>query len=232
MRQHRRGIRTARHRPIAAVICLVLSAIGHPTPALADPADPPVPPVAAQPSDAAVGVAAPPDTGVAASGPPGVAQTEDGRTLTVAAENETQLPVAPLTTALSSRDWLVGATFTGTTTGSVSGGTLEVGYQIGCGIEMNQVRVGGTLGGTLNSSSVAFPVQGQVDVRVRPGTVTNAVVMHKDFAGTKTRVIVKDIHVHVDGCVGSSSLRSYAILTSSTAHTEDIVGYYGVTKVF
>ena len=37
-------------------------------------------------------------------------------------KNETQLPVAPLTTSLAARDWLVGGTFTGTTTGSVSGG--------------------------------------------------------------------------------------------------------------
>ena len=150
----------------------------------------------------------------------------------MAAQNETQLPVAPLTTALSSRDGLVGATFTGMTTGSVSGGTLEVGYQIGCGIEMNQIRIGGTLGGTLNSSSIAFPVQGQIDVRMRPGTVVNAVVMKKEFTGTRTRVTVKDIHVSVDGCVGASSLRSYAVLTSSSPHTEDIVAYYGVAKIF
>ena len=41
-----------------------------------------------------------------------------------------------------------------------------------------------------------------------------------------------DIHVKVDNCVGASSLRSYAILTSSTADDDDIVAYYGATKVF
>ncbi len=97
---------------------------------------------------------------------------------------------------------------------------------------MNQIRIGGTLGGTFNGTSIAFPIQGQIDVRMRPGTVINAVVMKKEFKGTATRVIVKDIHINVDGCVGSSSLRSYAILTSSSPHTEDIVAYYGVTKVF
>ena len=140
--------------------------------------------------------------------------------------------MAPLTTALSSRDWLVGGTFTGSTTGSVAGGSLEVGYQIGCGIEMNQVRIGGTLGGNVTSASVAFPIAGAIDVRVRPGSLINAVVMQKEFTGTTSRVIVKDIHINVDGCVGSSSLRSYAVLTSSTPHTEDIVAYYGVPKVF
>jgi hypothetical protein len=33
-------------------------------------------------------------------------------------------------------------------------------------------------------------------------------------------------------CVGASSLRSYAILTSSNGDTDDVVAYYGVTKVF
>ncbi len=215
---------------IASAGCLLLLAAVGAAPVAADPSGPPVQPVADQPAEPPDPAA--PDTGVVASAAPGVAQTADGRTLTVAAEGETQLPVAPLTTSLSSRDWVVGATFTGTTTGAVGGGTLEVGYQIGCGIEMNQVRLGGTLGGTVSGSSIAFPIQGQVDVRARPGTVTNAVVMKKEFKGTRTRVIVKDIHVHVDGCVGASSLRSYAVLTSTTAHTEDIVAYYGFPKIF
>ena len=205
-------------------------------PAAADPVDPALPPAPGQPwaSTAPAAEAAPPrpETGVVASGSPGIAETPDGRTLTVLAEHETQLPVAPLTTALSSRDWLVGATFVGSTTGEASGGTLEVGSQIGCGVEMNQIRLGGTEGTSVNTSSITFPTSGAIDVRIRPGTVINAPVMTKEFKGSRTRVIVKDIHVRVDGCVGKSNLRSYAILTSSTPHTQDVVAYYGVPKVF
>ncbi|WP_285034145.1 MspA family porin, partial [Mycolicibacterium sp. lyk4-40-TYG-92] len=40
----------------------------------------------------------------------------------------------------------------------------------------------------------------------------------------------KDVHIKVDGCLGQSFLRSYATLTSSTADTDDIVAYYGITK--
>ncbi len=205
-------------RTAATIGCLVLIAVSRATPVSADPevTDP----------------APPPDNGAVASSAPAVATTEDGRTLTAAAANEMQLPVPPLTTALGSRDWLVGATFTGTMTGPASGGTLEVGYQIGCGIEMNQIRLGGTVGGTINFTSVALPISGVIDVRMRPGTVIDAVVMKKEFEGTSTRVIAKDIHISVDGCVGTSSLRSYAVLTGSTAPTEDIVAYYGVPKVF
>src|SRR4051812_50084254 len=78
-------------------------------------------------------VGPPPDTGVVASAEPGVVTTPDGWVLTVVASNETQLPVAPLTTAVSSREYLVGGTFTGTITGkgktSLNGGTPPGGVQ-------------------------------------------------------------------------------------------------------
>src|ERR1700760_349174 len=106
------------------VVSSMLLPLGAVPIAFADDGDPPPPP---------------PDNGIVASEVPGIAKTPDGRTLTVAAKDETQLPVAPLTTSLSSRDWVVGGTFTGTTTGSVSGGTLETGYQIGCGVEMDKI---------------------------------------------------------------------------------------------
>jgi len=222
-----------------AAVCMLIP-VGTAPVALADdpppPAVPPVVPVA--------DVAPPPDTGVVPSGPPGIAHTEDGRTLTVLAKDETQLPIAPLTTSLAARDWLVGATFTGTGMGSAKGGTFEVGYQIGCGIEMDKVKLIGSIGigsgaasltgtGTIGfPTTLSFPIQGQIEVDPRPGTVTNVSVDKKSYKGNSTRVTVKDIHIKVDNCVGASSLRSYAILTSSNGDTDDVVAYYGVTKVF
>jgi len=210
-----------------------------------DPAVPPPPPAAAEamPVANATPPAPPVDTGVVASEVPGIAKTLDGRTITVAAKDETQLPIAPLTTSLAAREWLVGGTFTGQTTGSVAGGTLEVGYQIGCGVEMDKVKLNGGLTGILGNTnfgasglilpgSLSVQAQGQVEVEPRPGTVTNVTVTKKSFKGTSARVTVRDIHIKVDNCVGASSLRSYAILTSSNTDDDDIVAYYGVTKVF
>jgi len=208
--------------------------------ALADPpADPAVAPAAAEQA----APPPPPDNGAVPSEVPGIAKTPDGRTLTVLAKDETQLPVAPLTTSLSSRDWVVGGTFTGTAPGSVQGGTLEAGYQIGCGIEMDKIKLNGSIGVGLGTASfsaggltglgaLTFPIQGQVEVEPRPGTITNVVVDKKSFKGTSARVTLKDIHIKVDNCVGASSLRSYAVLTSSGTDADDIVAYYGVTKVF
>ncbi|MFM9034835.1 MAG: MspA family porin [Mycobacterium sp.] len=211
----------------------------------ADPALPPPAPGAAEIVPAAnnTAPAPPPDTGAVASEVPGIATTLDGRTLTVAAKDETQLPIAPLTTSLSARDWLVGGTFTGSTTGDVAGGTLEVGYQIGCGVEMDKVKLNGALTGILGNTnfgaagvilppSISVQAQGQIEVEPRPGTVTNVTVDKKSFKGTSARVTIKDVHIKVDNCVGASSLRSYAILTSSATDDDDVVAYYGVAKVF
>lgn len=184
----------------------------------------------------------PPDTGAVASSPPGIVTTPDGWVLTVQGGNESQLPVAPLSTATSSREYLVGGTFGGTVTGdgstTLAGGILEVGYQIGCGIELNQVRLIGQAGiGTSGSSltnviptGVTFPVSGKIEIHPKPGTVSTVTVDKKEYKAAPVRVTLKDIHVKVDGCVGQSFLRSYATLTSSTTDTDDVVAYYGVTK--
>jgi hypothetical protein len=183
----------------------------------------------------------PPDTGVVASAEPGIVTSPDGWVLTVVAKDETQLPVAPLTTATSSREYLVGGTFTGTVTGggktSLSGGVLEAGYQIGCGIELGQVRLIGQAGANLGFTpgitglaSLQFPLSGTIEIHPKPGTVSTVTVDKKTFKAAPVRVTLKDTHIKVDGCVGQSFIRSYATLTSSTTDTDDVVAYYGVTK--
>ncbi|MBJ7340351.1 MspA family porin [Mycolicibacterium sp.] len=213
----------------------VLFSMGTAPLALADP--PPPDPAVAPVGD----VGPPPDNGIVGSAEPGVVTTPDGWTLTVSATNESELPVAPLTTALSSREYLVGGTFTGTVGGGgkteLTGGTLEAGYQIGCGIELGQVRLIGQAGvnvgvasSFLGLGSVSFPLSGTIEIHPKPGTVSTVTVDKKSFKKAPVRVTLKDTHIKVDGCVGQSFLRSYATLTSSTTDTDDVVAYYGITK--
>ena len=236
-----------------SAVASVFIAVGGAPIAIADPAPAPPPvPGAAEAAPLAAPIAnnapapdavPPVDTGAIASDPPGIAKTLDGRTLTVAGKDETLLPIPPLTTSLGARDWLAGGTFTGSTTGDVAGGTLEVGYQIGCGMEMDKYKINGGLTGILGNTnfgaagvilppSVSIQGQGQFEVEPRPGTITNVTVDKKEFKGTSARVTVRDIHIKVDNCIGASSLRSYAILTSSATDDDDVVVYYGTTKVF
>src|SRR5262249_53957180 len=85
--------------------------------------------------------AAPADDGRVESSPPKTTHSPDGWTLTVSARDETQRITAPLTTAISTREYEVGGIYSGSLVGPEDGdegaqGTLEVGYQIGCGIDM------------------------------------------------------------------------------------------------
>jgi hypothetical protein len=213
-----------------AAICLLAFAETPPL-AAADPnPEPPVIPVA--------NTGPPPPNGAVASAEPGVVTTPDGWTLTVSAKSETQLPVPPLTTALSSREYLVGGTFTGSVTGKgntkLTGGTLEAGYQIGCGIALDKIELdaalglGGTFGAT-GLTSVTVPLTGIIEVELQPGSVTTFPVDKKTFKSGDPRVAITSFHVRIDGCVGQSFLRSYATLTSTTDNTADVVSYTGVT---
>jgi MspA len=220
-----------------AAVCM-LAPLGSAPLASAEPDAAPVPPAPGVPVEA-------PPNGPVPSAAPGVLTTPDGWTLTATGTEESMEAVAPLTTALSSREYLVDGTFTGTIKGSggtkLAGGTLEAGYQIGCGIVGGPVELqggigitpsitglgpgltpGGAYGGTL--------VSGQIKIGLKPGTVNIVPVDKKSFKGTDTRVTITGFRIKVDGCVGQSFVRSYATLTSSTDNTDDVVTYMGVTK--
>ncbi len=92
---------------IAATSVVVLC--GTATHAWAEPDIPePVPPAAAE------GIAPPPPPdGAIPSAEPSVLATSDGWNLKATGSNETLLAVAPLTTALTSREYVAGGTFSG-----------------------------------------------------------------------------------------------------------------------
>jgi hypothetical protein len=176
------------------------------------------------------------------SAAPGVLTTPDGWTLNVSAQDESLLPVAPLTTALSSREYLVGGTFNGSVKGGgstkLTGGSLEAGYQIGCGIAADDVELIGSLGFTpgikvpLVSGNItgAYSITGQIKVDLKPGVVNIVPVDKKSFKGTVPRVTITGFRVKIDGCAGQSFIRSYATLTASTDNTDDVITYLGITK--
>jgi hypothetical protein len=217
-----------------------------PTPlALADPpADPPAVPVAdnaAPPPPAPGGPAGP-----VPSAAPGVLKTPDGWVLNVSGKDESMEPVAALTGAPTSREYLVDGTFNGAINGSgstkLAGGSLEAGYQIGCGITQDDIESVTSAG---ISPGLQLPFTGaglfpitltpsfnqQIKIDLKPGTVNIVPVGKKSFKGTNPRVSITGFRIKIDGCAGQSFVRSYATLTSSTDNTDDVVTYLGVTKV-
>lgn len=215
-----------------AAVCVLIPAGTAPL-ALAEP----VPPPPVPPAQPAADLGPPPPPGAVPSGAPGVLDTPDGWHIEVAAKDETQVPVAPLTTAISSREYLVGGTFFASVKGSgtteLTGGVLEAGYQIGCGVLVDEVEikpeigVGFALPFSVLDAEVALG--GEVDLL--PGQVNIVDVAQKKFKDTETRVTVTGLRVKFDKCVGQSFIRSYATVSVSTEDTVDVITYTGVTKV-
>lgn len=218
-------------------VCVLVPVASAPL-AMAEPAPPPPAPDLVVP----VNVTNPlPPEGAVPSAPPGILDTPDGWHLEVAGSNETQLPVAPLTTAVSSREYLIAGTFTGKVTGSgtteLKGGSFEAGEQIGCGIISDEVEINPGASFTPGISipfagnvTGAFGVSLQGKVYLKPGTVTTVALAKKKFKGDSTRITITGVRVKTDQCAGQSFIRSYATLTSSTENTDDIITYLGVTK--
>jgi MspA protein len=230
-----------------AVTCVLATPI-----ATAEPETEPVSADAPAP-EAAPPEAAPVDDGRVESSPPTTTHTPDGWTLTLSAKDETQRVIAPLTTAVSSREYEVGGTYNGSLVGPEESeppeGTLEVGYQIGCGIDMttsNGVTLTGTVGVTpsvgLAGVDVASPlpeglipvvltpVAGGMAIALKPGIVNVVPVSKKQFKGFDPWILVDGFRIKIDGCVGESFIRSYAFLTRSTDTSDAVRAWYGVTK--
>ncbi len=224
-----------RFAALPVILCVIVPTGALPI-ASADP--PPADPVAQPVADPTNPL--PPD-GAVPSAPAGILDTPDGWHLEVVGSDETQLPVAPLTTAISSREYLVAGTFTGKVSGSgktkLTGGTMEAGEQIGCGIISDETEVNPSVGFT---PGIAIPFTGnatggfnasiQGKVYLKPGTVTSVPIDKKSFKGEETRITVTGVRIKTDQCAGQSFIRSYATLTSSTDNTDDVITYIGVTK--
>jgi MspA len=216
-------------------------------------AEPETEPVAADAPAPEAAPPPPPPEGLVESSPPATTTSPDGWTLTLSAKDETQLVIAPLTTAVSSREYEVGGIFNGSLTGPEEDepphGTLEVGYQIGCDIDMstsNGVTLTGSIGMTpslgIIGNDIISPLPegvlpglggnlaGAVTVGLKPGIINIVPVTKKEFKGADPWVMIDGFRIKIDGCVGESFVRSYAFLTRSTDVSDAIVAWYGVTK--
>jgi hypothetical protein len=207
------------------------------------------PPAGAEPDvEDAAATAAPPAEGRLPSNPPAIVDTPDGWTLALGAKDEMQIPVAPLTTAVSSREYLASGIFVGSLKGpEPARGELEVGYEIGCGIDMstsNGVTMAGSAGVTPSLGLtgplaglptgllpvISTPVSGVLSVGLKPGIIIVVPVVKKEFKSASPWVMISNFHVKIDGCVGQSFIRSFATLTRVTDQSDVVVSYVGVTK--
>ncbi len=245
-------MKTPKMRTAAMALAALVAMAGPASADPVDPAGPDIQPVAgadAVPPVAGADAVPPVDDGKVASPPPITDTSPDGWIMTVGGKDELQRVIAPLTTAISTREYQVSGTFTGALTfpgGGPAKGVLEVGYQIGCGIEMttgNGVIVSGNVGGAaglgigfapggndLEIPQVGGTIGGGVAVSLKPGLVNILPVTKKVFVGTAPWVQIDNFRIKIDGCVGQSFIRSYATLAKSTDDGDGILSWYGTTK--
>ena len=236
-----------------AVVAVAIIASGGT--ASADPADPAGPDI--QPVAAAEAAPHPVDDGKVVSPPPDTTKAMDGWTISVGGKDETQLVIAPLTTAVSSREYEVGGTFFAALKNpsgvpAPAKGVLEVGYQIGCGIDMTTgtgVLLGGTGGASAGlttlgpvslfvnpAAALLLPnagvnIGGSVAVSLKPGVVNVVPITKKAFGSSDPWVWVSHQRIKIDGCVGQSFIRSFAVVSKTSDEGDAIAAWYGATKM-
>jgi hypothetical protein len=201
------------------------------------------PPTVADSDAEPAGAPVAPANGQVPSADPATLNTPDGWRLALGAKDEALVPIAPLTTAISSREYLASGIFVASLTGAEPPrGELEVGYEIGCGIDMSTSN-GVTMAGSAGiSPGVGFPLSGGfiplvttplngiLTVGLKPGLIIVVPVVKKEFKGPDPWVMISNFHVKIDGCVGQSFIRSYATLTRVTDQSDVVLSYVGVTK--
>jgi hypothetical protein len=185
--------------------------------------------------------------GVAAADPLPVADvtqtadTDDGWHLSAALTRMTINSVPNMAATAFTREGFVtgkaAATIDGNGAVAVNSGTLVLGLQLGCQIDLSEgASVGGDAdiginpgvnGNLLNDVGPYADLGGNVSVNLLPGTITNIGLGKKELKGRAGEIVVHDAHVKVDACGGPVSVRFFATAMIDTDKSDDSVNAYG-----
>ncbi|WP_216895162.1 MspA family porin [Nocardia alni] len=170
----------------------------------------------------------------------------DGWSLTVGQHDEQANRVLPLNGIGTTREVFVTNQSYGSVGGSGStlkGVVLQSGYQLGCAVDLTSVTLGASvtlgvvpslavgpgptgplLSGTLGPMAQVAPT---FSVTLAPGKVVDAPLGQKALEGPKAFITSRNAHIHIDGCAGPASIRSYTIMAAKSAEADDSVAVYG-----
>jgi hypothetical protein len=170
------------------------------------------------------------------------ADTDDGWHLSAALTRMTINSVPNMAATAFTREGFVtgkaAATIDGNGAVAVNSGTLVVGLQLGCQIDLSE---GGSVGGDadigisptfgggdpLSDIGPFGELDGNVSINLLPGTITNVGLGKKALKGRTGEIVVHDAHVKVDACGGAVSIRFFASAMIDTDKSDDSVNAYG-----
>lgn len=121
----------------------------------------------------------------------------------------------------------------------VNTGSLVMGLQLGCQIDLSEggsVDVGADAGvspgfsGGSNLLAMVGPyaeLNGSISINLLPGTIKNIVLGKKTLKGRTGEIVVHDAHVKVDACGGPVAIRFFTSTLIDTDTSDDSVNAYG-----
>jgi hypothetical protein len=169
--------------------------------------------------------------------------TDDGWHLSAALTRMTINSVPNMAATAFTREGFVtgkaAATIDGNGGVAVNSGTLVMGLQLGCQVDLSE---GGSVGvdadagispsfnngsNLLNIIGPFADIEGNASINLLPGTITNLGLGKKELKGRTGEIVVHDAHVKVDACGGQVSVRFFATAMIDTDKSDDSVNAYG-----
>ncbi|MET7772362.1 MspA family porin [Nocardia sp. NPDC005366] len=119
---------------------------------------------------------------------------------------------------------------------AVDSGSLQLGYQLGCQVDVSSgltMSLGVSMGPSVGISTtgvnvgVGAQVVPSMSMTAKPGSIVSLPFGTKALAGAHGSISTDQVQIKVDGCLGAVSLRSYAIVSISTATADNSISVYG-----
>lgn len=161
--------------------------------------------------------------------------TDDGWHMRITKTDESLDRYPNLASTLFTREGFVSlkavADITGSGNAPVNSGTVALGYQIGCQVDVsNGAAIGLAIGPSVTigvTSGVGGSATITPTVYLKPGTITDIPFGTKPLTGRHGSITSDQVHIKIDGCMGPVSLRSYAQVRISTPTADNALSVYG-----
>ena len=160
------------------------------------------------------------------------AHTDDGWHLSTSLTQMTVNSVPNMAATAFTREGFVTGKATATIDGDgavpVNSGTLVLGVQLGCQVDLSSgLDLGLSNESDLVSARPFEDLLPYISVTLKPGSITSLSLGTKSIKGRIGKIFVRDAHVKVDACGGPVSVRMFASVTLYTDISDDSVNTYG-----
>ncbi|WP_306365689.1 MspA family porin [Nocardia sp. CC227C] len=169
--------------------------------------------------------------------------TDDGWTLEVTKTNESLDRWPALSSSPVSREGFVSvkaiAEVSGGGSQPVTSGTVTLGYQIGCAVDVSNgvtLGLGLSIGPNASVTISQFPgvtIGGQaavtpnISTTLKPGAIATITFGSKPLTGARASITAEQVEIKVDACAGPVTIRSFATAAISTPAADNTISVYG-----